>query len=274
MKPKIVVIGGDGLIGSRVVEKLRQQGNDAVAAPADTGVYPTSGDSGAPLAGAEVVVDVANAPTLEDRAAWDFFQIASENLAVAEVADAVNFFQTANANLAAAEVAAGVKHHIALSVVGTERLQDSAYYRAKLAQENLVKGSSIPYTIIRTTQIFEFIRAIAQFGADGDTVRVAHSMFQPIAAEDIATAVVEVALDAPRNGTVEIAGPDVFYLDELVAKVLEHDEDPRRVVLGDPEALYYGIRVDDRSLMPSPNAFLGSTRFEAWLAHNPAPQRS
>jgi uncharacterized protein YbjT (DUF2867 family) len=266
MKPKIVVIGGSGLIGSKVVEKLKQKGNDAVAAPPDTGVYTMTGDgSDERLAGAEVVVDVANAPSMEDQAAWEFFQIVGENLAAAEVADAVNFFFTAYDNLAAAELAAGVKHHVALSVVGTERLQDSAYFRAKLAHENVIKGSPIPYTIIRATQTFEFIRAIAQFGTNGKTVRVSHSLFQPMAAEDVATAVAEAALEAPRNGTVEIAGPEVFYIDELVAKVLEYDKDPRNVVIDDPGGLYYGIKVDDQSLMPGPGPRLGSTRFDWWL---------
>ena len=275
MKPKIVVIGGSGLIGSKVVEKLKQNGNDAVAAPPDTGVYTMTGEaSDGPLAGAEVVVDVASAPSFEDKAAWEFFQIVGENLAVAEVADAINFFHTAYENLAAAELAAGVKHHVALSFVGTERLQGSAYFRAKLTQENMIKGSLIPYTIIRATQAFEYIRAIAQFGTDGDTVRVSHSLFRPIAAEDVASAVVELALGAPGNDTVEIAGPEVFYIDELVAKVLEYDKDPRNVVIGDPGGIYYDVQVDDQSLMPGPYARLGSTRFDWWLTHSPSPQAS
>ena len=268
MKPKIVVIGGSGLIGSKVVEKLKQSGNDAVSAPPDTGVYTmTSGGSNGALAGAEVVVDVASAPSFEDEAAWKFFQIVGENLAAAEVADAINFFHTAFENLAAAEVAAGVKHHVALSVVGAERLQDGAYFRAKLAQENLIKGTPVPYTIIRATPAFESIRAIAQFGTEGDTVRVSHSLFQPIAAEDIASAVAEAALEAPRNGTVEIAGPDMFYVDELVAKVLEYRKDPRNVVMDDPGGLYCGVKVDDQSLMPGPQRRIGSTRFDWWLSH-------
>jgi uncharacterized protein YbjT (DUF2867 family) len=227
MTPKIVVIGGSGLIGSKVVEKLKQKGNDAVAAPPGEGSDET-------LAGAEVVVDVADSPFFQDQAAWEFFQIVGENLAIAEVADAINFLYTAYENLAAAEVAARVKHHIALSVVGTERLQDSAYFRAKLIQETLIKGSPIPYTIIRATQVFEFIRAIAHFSTEGDTVRVSHSLFQPLAAEDVASGVAETALEAPRNGTVDIAGPDEFYIDELVAKVLEYDKDPRNVTIDDP----------------------------------------
>jgi len=273
MKPKIVVIGGTGFIGSQVVEKLKQKGNDAVAASPDTAVYTMSGEgSVGALAGAEVVVDVANAPSFEDQAAWDFFQIAGENLAAAEVADAVNFFRTAQENLAAGELAAGVKHHVALSVVGTDRLQDLAYFRAKLIQENMIKGSPVPYTIVRASLFFEWIRPIAQAGTDGDTVRVPHSLFQPVAAKDVASAVAEVALEAPRNGAVEIAGPDMFYVDELVAKILEQDKDPRQVVMGDPGGLFYGIQLDDQSLMPGRGARLGSTTVDWWLTHNPSLQ--
>jgi uncharacterized protein YbjT (DUF2867 family) len=217
---------------------------------------------------------VAYAPPFEDQVAWDFFQIVGENLAAAEVADAINYFRTAHENLAAAEVAAGVKHHVALSFVGTERLQDGAYFRAKLIQENLIKGSAVPHTIVRATQVFEIIRPIAQAGTVRDTVRVAHSSFQPVAAEDVASAVAEVALEAPRNGTVEIAGPDVFYIDELVARVLEHDRDPRNVVMGDPGGLFVGISVDDQSLMPGRYARLGSITFDWWLTHNPSPHTS
>jgi uncharacterized protein YbjT (DUF2867 family) len=276
MKPKIVVIGGshlsgsnkvENLIGSKVVEKLTRKGHDAVATAPETGVNAITGEGlDEALAGAEVVIDVANSPS---QPMMDFFQIAGENLAVAEVADAMDFFQRAAENLAAAEVTAGVKHHLALSVVGTERLQDSAYFRERLIQENLIKGSRIAYTLIRATHFYEFIRDIAQFGTHGDTVRVPHSLFQPIAAEDVATALADAALEAPTNGTIEIAGPDVFYIDELVAKVLEYDKDPRNVLLDDPGALYYGVKVDDQSLMPGDNPRLGSTRFDWWLAHNP-----
>ena len=171
-------------------------------------------------------------------------------------------------------MAAGVKHHVALSVVGTERLHDGAYFRAKLIHENMIKGSPIPYTIVRATQLFEFIDPIAQAGTDGDTVRVTHSLFQPLAAEDLASALAEVALEAPRNGTVEIAGLDVFHLDELVAKVLEHDKDPRNVVIDDPGGLFYGIEVDDQSLMPGRDASIGSTTFDRWLTHRRSPQTS
>ena len=273
MKPKIVVIGGSGLMGSMVVEKLKQKGNDAVAASPDTAIHTMSGeDSVGALTGAEVVVDVASAPSFEDQAAWDFFQIVGENLAVAEVADAINFFRTAHENLAAAELAAGVKHHVALSIVGTDRLQDLAYFRAKLIQENMIKGSAVPHTIVRASMFFEWVRPIAQAGTDGDTVRVSHSLFQPVSAEDVASAVADVALEAPRNGAVEIAGPDKFYVDELVAKVLEHDKDPRNVVMGDPAGLFYGIQLDDQSLMPGRDARLGSTTFDSWLSHNLSPQ--
>jgi uncharacterized protein YbjT (DUF2867 family) len=270
MKPRILVIGGSGLVGAMVVEKLKQKGEDAVAAPPDTGAYTMSseGSVGA-LAGVEVVVDVANAPTFEDQAAWDFFQIVGENLAVAEVADAINFFRTARENLAAAELAAGVKHHVALSVVGTEHLQDLAYFRAKLIQENMVKGSPVPHTIVRASLFFEWVRPIAQAGTDGDTVRVSHSLFQPVSAEDVAGTVAEVAVETPRNGVVEVAGPDVFYVDELVARVLEHDGDPRNVLIGDPAGLFYGIQLDVQSLMPGRDARLGSTTFDRWLTHNP-----
>lgn len=251
---KIVVIGGTGLIGSKVVEKLKQKGHEAIAAAPSTGVNTITGQGLAEaLAGAEVVVDVANSPSFEDQAAMDFFR-------------------TAGKNLTAAEVAAGVKHHVALSVVGTERLQASGYFRAKLAQESLIKSSPVPYTLIRATQFFEFIRSIAQSATQGATVRLPHSLFQPMAAEDVATAVSEAALADPVNSTVEIAGSDTFHMDEMVGKVLEHDRDPRKVVV-DPEALYFGLKVNDQSLVPGPNPRLGSTKFDWWLTHVPPPQK-
>ncbi len=251
---KIVIIGGTGLIGSKVVEKLKRRGHEAIAAAPSTGVNTITGEGLAEaLAGAQVVVDVANSPSFEDQVAMDFFQ-------------------TAGKNLTAAEAAAGVKHHVALSVVGTERLQESGYFRAKLAQESLIKNSPIPYTLIRATQFFEFIRAIAQEATEGDTVRPSHSLFQPMAAEDVATAVAEAALAAPVNSTVEIAGPDTFHIDEIVGKVLEYDKDPRTVVV-DPRALYFGLKLSDQSLVPGPNPRLGSTKFDWWLTHVPPPQK-
>ena len=251
---KIVVIGGTGLIGSKVVEKLKQKGHEALAAAPNTGVNTITGEGLADaLAGAQVVVDVANSPSFEDQAAMDFFQ-------------------TAGKNLTAAEVAAGIKHHVALSVVGTERLQDSGYFRAKLAQETIIKSSPIPYTIVRATQFFEFIRAIAQSATEGDTVRLSHALFQPMAAEDVATAVAEAALAEPVNGMVEIAGPDSFHIDEIVGRVLAYDKNPRKVVV-DPKARYFGVKVSDQTLLPGPNPRLGSTKFDWWLTHVPPPQR-
>ena len=249
---KIVVIGGTGLIGSKVVEKLKAKGHEAIAAAPNTGVNTITGEGLAEaLRGAEVVVDVANSPSFEDKVAMEFFQ-------------------TAGKNLTAAEVAAGIKHHVALSVVGTERLQASGYFRAKLAQEAKIKSSPIPYTIVHATQFFEFLRAIAQSGTEGNTVRLPHSLFRPMAAEDVATAVAEAALASPLNGTVEVAGPEPFYIDELVGKVLAYDKDPRMVVV-DSEALYFGIKLTDKSLVPEATARIASTRFEWWLTHVPAP---
>jgi uncharacterized protein YbjT (DUF2867 family) len=249
---KIVVIGGTGLIGSKVVAKLKQKGHDAVAAAPNTGVNTITGEGLAKvLAGAQVVVDVANSPSFEDRAAMDFFQ-------------------TAGKNVTAAEAAAGVKHHVALSVVGTERMQDSGYLRAKLAQEKLIKSSPIPYTIVRATQFFEFLRAIAESATDGDVVHVSHALIQPMAAEDVATAVADTALATPKNGTIEIGGPDAFHMDELIGRVLDYDKTPRRIVV-DPEALYFGARLSERSLVPGPGAHLAPTTFDWWLTHVPPP---
>src|SRR5437762_5123126 len=197
----ILVIGGTGLIGSKIVERLKQKGHEAIAAAPSKGINTITGEGLADaLAGTQVVVDVANSPSFEDQAAMDFFQ-------------------TAGKNLTAAEAAAGIKHHIALSVVGTERLQDSGYLRAKLAQEKLIKNSAIPYTIVHATQFFEFLRGIAQAAARGDTVHLSHALFQPMAAEDVATVVAEAALAEPVNGTLEIAGPDTFHMDEIVGRV-------------------------------------------------------
>lgn len=252
---KVVVIGGTGPIGSKVVAKLGQLGHEAVAAAPSTGVDTISGKGLAEaLSGAEVVVDVSNSPSFEDRAAMDFFQ-------------------TSGRNLTAAELSAGVRHHVSLSVVGTDRLQESGYFRAKLAQEQLIKASPIPYTLIHATQFFEFIRAIAQLSTEGGTVRLAPVRFQPIAAEDVASSIVEVAVAEPLNGTVEIAGPEAFRLDEAVQKVLEFDHDPRRVV-ADPEAPYSGARLSEATLVPGPGARLGSARLDWWLAHVPPPPKA
>ncbi|MGH6615394.1 SDR family oxidoreductase [Sphingomonas sp.] len=249
---KIVVIGGTGLIGSRVVEKLKEQGHDAFAAAPSTGVDTVTGEGLAEaLAGTDVVVDLANSPSFEDQAAMDFFQAAGRNLT-------------------AAEVAAGVRHHVALSVVGTDRLQDSGYFRAKLAQEKLIKSSPVPYTLIHATQFFEFIRSIAGFSTQGDEVHLPPVQFQPMAAEDVASAVAEVAMAEPANDTIEIAGPDIFTLDEPVRQALAFDGDAR-VVIADPDAPYFGIKVSEKTLVPSANARLGSTKFDWWLAHVPPP---
>jgi uncharacterized protein YbjT (DUF2867 family) len=251
---KIVVVGGTGLIGSKVVEKLRQKGHEAIAAAPSSGVNTITGQGLAEaLADAAVVVDVSNSPSFEEQVAMDFFR-------------------TAGKNLTAAETAAGVKHHVALSVVGTERLQDSGYFRAKLAQEKQIKSSPVPYTLVRATQFFEFIRAIAQTGTEADKVRLPHTVFQPMAADDVATAVADAALAAPLNATVEIGGPEKFHMDEIVATTLKHDNDPRKMT-ADANALYYGIKVNDRSLVPGPGAKLGSTKFDWWLTHVPPPPR-
>ncbi|UIJ45536.1 SDR family oxidoreductase [Sphingomonas cannabina] len=251
---KIVVIGGTGLIGSKVVASLARDGHDAFAAAPNTGVDTLTGQGlDRALDGAEVVVDVSNSPSFDDQPAMDFFQ-------------------TTGRNIANAEKAAGVRHHVALSVVGTERLQDSGYFRAKLAQEQLIKGSSIPYTLLHATQFFEFLRGIAASATEGDTVRLSPARFQPMAAQDVAAAVAEAALASPANGTIEVAGPEAFRIDELVARVLDHDKDPRRVI-ADPEAPYFGVRLDDASLMPGPGARLGATSFDWWIANVPPPAK-
>lgn len=251
---KIVVIGGTGLIGSGVVAILGAKGHDVVAAAPNTGVDTITGAGLAEaLAGAEIVVDVANSPSFEDQAAMDFFT-------------------TAGSNLTAAEKAAGVRHHLALSVVGTDRLQDSGYFRAKLAQEEIIKASPIPYTLLHATQFFEFLRGIAQSATEGGIVRLPHARFQPMAARDVAAAVADAALAAPLNGTIEIAGPAIFRIDELVARVLEHDGDKRQV-RADPDAPYFGVKLDEDALMPGPGARIGETGFDWWLANVPPPPR-
>jgi uncharacterized protein YbjT (DUF2867 family) len=198
-----------------------------------------------------MVIDVSNSPSFEEKAAMDFFQ-------------------TAGRNITTAEIEAGVGHHVALSVVGTDRMQDSGYFRAKQAQEELIESSPIPYTIIRATQFFEFIRTIAQVSTDGDTVRVPPVRFQPMAAEDVASAIAEVTLGEPLNGTIEIGGPETFTLDEAVLRVLEFDQDPRKVI-ADPAAPYYGVHVSERTLVPEPDARTGTTRLGWWLEHVRAP---
>jgi len=246
---KIVVIGGSGLIGKKVVADLRQRGHEAVAASPSTGVNAVTGEGLAEaLAGARVVVDVANAPSWEDSAV-------------------LAFFETSGRNLLAAEAAAGVGHHVALSVVGTDRLLASGYFRAKLAQENLIKASRIPYTIVRATQFFEFVGGIARAATEGQMVRLPPALMQPIAADDVAAAVADAALAEPLNGTVDVAGPEPIRQDALVRQFLNATGDARTVVT-DPKALYFGIAVDDRSLTPGDNPRLGPTRFADWLARS------
>ena len=244
---KIVVIGGSGLIGSKLVTRLDGQGHEAVAASPDSGVDTLTGDGLAEaLDGAGAVVDVSNSPSFEDRAVLEFFE-------------------TSTRNLLAAEAAAGVRHHVALSVVGTERLSESGYFRAKIAQEKLIRGSSIPYSIVHATQFFEFIKSIAAAATDGDTVRLAPVLIQPIAADDVARAVSRVSTGSPVNGVVEVAGPEQFRLDELIRRGLSARHDPRTVV-PDPHARYFGAELDERTLVPGDGARVGRTRFEDWLS--------
>jgi uncharacterized protein YbjT (DUF2867 family) len=246
---KIVVIGGTGLIGKKVVSNLLQRGHEVVAAAPSSGVNTITGEGLAEaLTGAQVVVDVANAPLWEDKAVLDFFE-------------------TSGRNLLAAEAAAGVGHHVALSVVGTERLLTSGYFRAKLAQESLIKASPIPYTIVRATQFFEFVGGIAQAATQGQTVRVPAALMQPIVSDDVANAVADVALEQPLNGIVELAGPEPIRQDELVRQFLSATGDPRTVVT-DASALYFGIALNDQSLTPGDNPILGRTHFADWLSHS------
>jgi uncharacterized protein YbjT (DUF2867 family) len=244
---KIVVIGGTGLIGSKVVSNLRQKGHEVVAAAPNTGVNTITGEGLAEtLAGAQVVIDLANSPNFADDAV-------------------MSFFTTAGRNIAAAEKAAGVRHHIALSIVGSDRNPDSGYLRAKVAQEKLIKESGIPYTIIRSTQFFEFLGGIAQAATDGQTVRLSPAHLQPVASNDVAALVTRVATMAPANGTIELAGPERIGLDDLVRRYLAAKQDPRKVVT-DVHARYFGAELNDKSLTPSDNPHIGSTSFEAWLA--------
>ena len=243
---RIVVIGGSGLIGKKLVKLLGERGHEVVAASPSTGVNAVTGEGLAEaLTGARVVVDVANAPSWEDKAVLEFFE-------------------TSGRNLLAAEAAAGVTHHVALSVVGTERLLVSGYFRAKMAQENLIKASPIPYTIVRATQFFEFVGGIAQSATEGQTVRLPSALMQPIAADDVAAILADIAVGEPLNGMVEIAGPEPIRMDELVRRYLTATRDARTVTT-DPNARYYGIEVNDRSLTPGDNPRLGPMRFEEWL---------
>ena len=248
---KIVVIGGTGLIGSKLVEKLRASGHDALAASPDSGVDVLTGDGLAEaLEGADVVVDVANAPAWEDAAVMDFFQ-------------------TASRNLLAAEATAGVGHHVALSVVGADRLSESGYMRAKVAQEETVRAGSVPYTILRATQFFEFIGRIADSSMNGDSVHLPPALIQPESADDVAAALAEVAVNAPVNGINELGGPEQFRLDELAQRFLSANNDPRRVI-ADAHARYFGAELDDHSLTPGSNARIAPTRFEDWLSRTVA----
>jgi uncharacterized protein YbjT (DUF2867 family) len=246
---KLVVIGGSGLIGKKVVTNLRQRGHEVLAASRSTGVDTVTGEGVAQaLAGAQVVVDVANAPSWEDNAV-------------------LAFFETSGRNLLAAEAAAGIGHHVALSVVGADRLLASGYFRAKLAQEKLIQASPIPYTMVRATQFFEFVGGIAQSATQGQTVRLPPALMQPIASDDVAAVVADTALAKPLNGVFDLAGPEPIRQDELVRRLLTATGDARTVIT-DPKALYYGIAVNDQSLTPGAHPRLGPTRFEDWLRCN------
>jgi uncharacterized protein YbjT (DUF2867 family) len=243
---KIVIIGGTGLIGSKLVRKLREQGHQVLSASPDTGVNTLTGQGLADaLDGTAVVVDVSNSPSFDDAAA-------------------MKFFVTSTGNLLDAEARAGVAHHVALSVVGTERLAESGYFRAKSAQERLIRSSSIPYSIVHATQFFEFVKSIADASTEGGTVRLAPVLIQPMAAEDVASAVARVALGPPVHGIVEVAGPEQFRLDELIRRGLAARNDPR-AVLADPQARYYGATLGERTLLPGDDARPAETRFEDWL---------
>ena len=248
---KIVIIGGTGLIGSKTVPILRQSGHEVVAASPNTGVNIITGEGlKEAMAGTQVVIDLANSPSFEDKAV-------------------LTFFETSGRNLLAAEAAAGVRHHVALSIVGTDRTPENGYFRAKVAQEKLIETSRIPYTIIRSTQFLEFLGSIAASGTDGSVVKISPGMFQPIAADDVAAIIADVALAPPRNGRVEIAGPERAPFNEIVARYLKAIGDPRAVV-SDPEARYFGGRVEERSLVPLGEARLGRIGFDEWLRRSRA----
>lgn len=246
---KIVVIGGSGLIGSKLVNILQERGHDVLAASPSTGVNSITREGLAEaMDGADVVVDVANAPSWEDQAVLDFFE-------------------TSSRNLLAAEAAAGVRHHVALSIVGTDRLPENGYFRAKVAQEKLIKASGIPYTLLRATQFFEFVGGIAQSFAVDDAIHASPALIQPIASDDVVAALADVVLAAPVNGTVEVAGPEALPIDELVRRFLRGTQDNRKVV-ADVNARYFGSVLDDQSLTAGKNARLGAIRFEDWLAQS------
>ena len=246
---KIVVVGGTGLIGSKLVKRLRENGHETVAASPSTGINSITGEGLADaLKGASVVVDVTNSPSWEDAAV-------------------LTFFETSTKNLLAYGATAGVRHHVALSVVGTERLLESGFFRAKLAQENLIKASKTPYTIVRATQFFEFLKKIADYSAEGDKVRMPPALIQPMAADDVASALVGIAANSPANGTVEIGGPEQFHLDELARWDLAACQDSREVI-SDPDGQYYGMKINERSLIPDNGAQIGKTRFETWLTQS------
>lgn len=246
---KIVVIGGSGLIGSKLVNKLREHGSEVVAASLDSGVNTLTCEGLAEvLEGASVVIDVSNSLSFEEAAVMEFFK-------------------TSTRNLLTYEAAAGVRHHVVLSVVGTERLSESGYFRAKIAQEKLIKESSIPYSIVRATQFFEFVKGIADAATDGNSVRLAPVLIQPMAADDVACAVGRVAAGAPLNGTIEVAGPEPFRLDELIRQGLSARNDPREVI-ADPHARYFGAELSERTLVPGDDAQLGETRFGVWLSRS------
>ncbi len=248
---RIVVIGGTGLIGSKTVTRLRQKGHEVIAASPNTGVNTMTGEGlAAALVGTDVVVDLANSPSFEDTAVLEFFQ-------------------TSGRNLLAAEAAAGVRHHVALSVVGTDRLQDSGYFRGKLAQEHLIEAGSIPYTIVRSTQFFEFMSGIANAGTVGQSVHLSPALVQPISSDDVADAMAQAALAPPVNGMIEIAGPERLQLSGLIAHFLEASADPRTVV-ADPQARYFGVLLDDESLVPGTAAHLGATPYERWITQSRA----
>jgi len=243
---KLVIIGGTGLIGSKLVTRLREHGHEAVPASPDTGVNTLTGEGLAEaLQGASVVVDVSNSPSFEDAAV-------------------MQFFTTSTRNLLKAAGAAGVTHYVALSVVGTERLSESGYFRAKTAQEQLIKESSIPYSIVHATQFFEFVKSIAAAATEGNTVRLAPVFIQPMAADDVAKAVGRIAVGTPVNGIVEVAGPEQFRLDELIRDGLKARQDPREVV-ADPQSRYFGAMLSERTLVPADGARLGEIRFQEWL---------